>query len=389
MSGGHPQGRAYIRRFLVVIQFFIAVVLILAAITVYRQYAFVMKKPLGYNPQQVVLLPSAVLSGNYPMSTLKKAFQRLPGVLQVATASRAPGQGYRLAITYPEGNSDDEPFTMHMEEVDEDYLGTLGMTLAAGRNFRAEVTTDQMEAILINQTAARSLGWDNPLGKTIRQGVRTDTGVVMLERRVIGVVKDYHQQSLHNPITPIIIGNLPQQFSTLIMRIAPDPEGLIMADLQQTWAKLEPDRPFNFHFLEDMLIRHYAVEVQLRRLVLNFSLLAVLIACMGLLGLATFTLRRRTKELGIRKVLGAGNMHVILLISREYFLLIMISGLLAIPMAVYLLNRWLENFAYRVDISILTVVLGLSLIVIIAALAVGVQTWRAARTNPVDSLRYE
>ncbi len=242
---------------------------------------------------------------------------------------------------------------------------------------------------MINETAAKKIGWDNPLGKrfVFRPPPNSEGEVVYLS--VIGIVKDFHLQSLRERIEPLIIFYDYDSLLTLSIRIAPDNIPQTMDLLEQKWKALDPNRPFNFLFLDDSFDSLYRQEDRLKTITFYFSFLAVLIGCLGLFGMASFTAEQRTKEIGIRKVLGASVPAIIRLLAKEFVLLVIVANLIALPVAFFAMNRWLQSFAYRMDIHPLIFVLAAVISLSIALVTVSYQAIRAALADPVDSLRYE
>jgi putative ABC transport system permease protein len=236
------------------------------------------------------------------------------------------------------------------------------------------------QPIILNETAVKKLGLESPVGQRMRQGVVIGT--------IVGIIEDFHIVSLHHPIVPIVIRANPSSANILI-RIAPEDISGTIAYLRETWQKFSPQRPFHFFFLDEYLDRLYTAEQKLSRSFGYFSFLAIFIACLGLLGLAAFAAERRTKEIGIRKVFGATVANVVALLSKDFVRLVLLANLIAWPVAWFAMNKWLQNFAYRIDIGWWVFVLAGGLALVIALLTVSTQAIRAALANPVDSLRYE
>jgi putative ABC transport system permease protein len=252
-----------------------------------------------------------------------------------------------------------------------------------GRNFSYEIISDQRESILINEAAARQYDWKNPVGKTIRL-LLNDTN-----KTVIGVVRDYHLRSLHHEIMPLYIDNDPSNFLYISTKIKPDDVSKTLRDLRKKWAEIAPDQLFDYFFLDESFDLQYRAEEKLGLIFSNFAMLAILVACLGLFGLASFTAEQRTKEIGIRKALGATVSSIVILLIKEFTKWVLLANIIAWPIAYVAMNHWLQNFAYRIKIGLGTFILAGVLALVIALVTVGYQAIKAARANPVEALRYE
>jgi len=263
----------------------------------------------------------------------------------------------------------------------------------AGRNFSVGHATDPDESAIINETAARLFGWENPIGKTIRQRVRGPSGPEWTTKTVIGVVRDFHIASLHQEVGPIFIGNSPRtalsSFNTISLRIASGYDPHTIELLKSKFAEIDPDLPFDYYFLDESLNAQYETEQGLRNLTLGFSLLAIFVGCLGLVGLSSYAAEQRTKEVGIRKALGASVSGITLMLGKEFIILVAIANVLAWPIAFYFMDRWLEDFAYRITLGMGPFVLAGLLTLVIALATVSFQALKAARANPVEALRCE
>jgi putative ABC transport system permease protein len=266
-------------------------------------------------------------------------------------------------------------------DVDQDFLKTFKIDLVQGRNFSLEQQTDG-EAYLINESLAALLGWDNPLGKIIRRNG---------DHPIIGVVKNFNYASLHSPVEPLILTNHPWQgrFANLTIRIEPSDGSKTLASIQETWKRITPGIPFEHWFLSDGYAYLYADERRFNMILSYFSGVALVIGLFGLYSLTAFSIENRTKEIGIRKVLGATVTHLVSLVFREFAVLLMISCVLAAPIAYALMSRWLQHFAYRIEIHLPIFLFVATLTLALAAATVSYHAIRAALADPVKSLRYE
>ncbi|MGB4843744.1 MAG: ABC transporter permease [Ferruginibacter sp.] len=373
-----------LRRGLVVFQFFISVCLIVGTIVVYQQMNFIRNKKLGYDKEQLLVLPDSYLLGRQ-----EKTFR--DELLKDSRVVNVTMSGYRPAgptfsnnsLIYPDGKESEIKKVLRYD-VDERYIPTLGMQMAAGRNFSGEQATDS-SAVIINEAAARAFGWiDNPTDHAVTKlGNNNDK----TNYHVIGVVKDFHFKTLHEAITPLIM--VMQPTSGLTVKVKQGSTAGLLSTMKQRWAAYNAEEPFTYAFMDELYNKSYATE-QKSGLILNiFALLTILVACLGLFGLVTYTAGQRTKEIGVRKVLGASVTQVTQMLSKEFLKLVLIACIIAFPLAWWVMNSWLQGFAYRVNISGWVFLIAAASALIIALLTVSFQAIKAALANPVKSLRTE
>ena len=377
---------ARFRSVLVIFQFTISIVLIIGTIIIINQLKYMKNSQLGFQKEQVVVFPISDESTVESLAPFKGELKSYPGIINVAASSHVPGQTTYYNPFLPEGFTRDQMPWMGQLNVDVDYLPTLEIELLAGRNFSPELKTDQTRSVIINETAAKRFGWEDPVGKTI--GEYSNSGGI-LKRPVIGVVKDFHIDSLHRRIGPLLITNNPEWLNTLSVRIKPDNIPKTMEFLSEKWNHHNPYRPFQYFFLDDSFDAQYRADEKLSKIFSYFSILAIFIACLGLFGLASYTAEQRTKEIGIRKVLGASISEIVKLLTKEFSKWVLAANIIAWPVAYYAMNKWLQGFAYRIGMEFLTFVLAAIVALAIALLTVSYQAVRAAKTDPVNSLRYE
>ncbi len=377
------------RRVLVVFQFAISIALIIGTLIITRQITFMKKTNLGFDKEHVVVIPRMNESLRKSYLSIRGELLSLPGVIDVGASDLVPSRGHLVSSFLPEGFADDQQQTMDYMNVDPHYIPALGMEMVAGRNFSEDLATDQDESVLINEAAAKKFGWDNAVGKRFvfqpppgREGETTYVSV-------IGVVKDFHLQSLRKKIEPLIIFYDPDNLFSVSLRLAPENIMDTMDLLKKKWGELDPNRPFNYFFLDEAYDSQYRSEERLKNITFYFSFLAIFIGCLGLFGMASFTAEQRTKEIGIRKILGASVSGIIRLLAKEFLVLVAVANFIAWPVAYWAMNRWLQSFAYRTGISPLLFVLSAVLSISIALITVSFQAIRAALSNPVDALRYE
>lgn len=373
-----------LRSGLVVFQFFISILLTIGTIVVYQQLSYIQHKQLGYNRDQVL-----VVQGWHLGKQEDTWRNRLLQDSRVINASISP--------YLPAGPSDSNNFIVYADnnesqltktlcyDVDYRYMATMGMQMVAGRNFSPAFGTDS-SGIILNETAAKALGWGaNALGHTI---TRPNNDGSKKTYQIIGIVKDFHFKSLHERITPLLM-TLGKGGGYLIIKTkAADVTGLV-ADLQKEWLAAVPDEPMVYSFLDDSFNESYLAEQKTGRILGIFAGLTIFVACLGLFGLVSFTTEQRTKEIGVRKVLGASVASIVGLLSSDFLQLVALALLLASPLAWYLMDKWLQDFAYRIDLAWWMFALAGGLAVLIAILTISYQSIKAALMNPVKSLRSE
>ena len=393
-SGYQGRGRgALLRKGLVVFQFVTSVCLIVGTMVVYNQLDYLREANLGFDKEQVVTipLPNDALAGQYV--PFKDALLQRSDVLNVTIASEGlPSELLNGSGTRLEGVRPDDPearVPTRTVAVGHDFFETLGVPMQTGRSFSLDFPADS-GAFILNATAARMLqetfpeqiaSVDEAVGQTIRLGGRTGP--------LVGITEDFNMSSLHEAIEPIIFFFNPNWYDHYLTRIQPGNFSATVAALGDTWAQFYPDWPFEFHFADQGFDAQYRAEERLGQIFTTFAILAIAIACLGLFGLASFTAQQRTKEIGVRKVLGASVGSIVVLLSKEFTKLVGIAFVVAVPIAYFAMDRWLQDFAYRVDIPVeVFVVAGLAALGI-AWLTVSYQSIKSALTNPVESLRYE
>jgi len=372
-----------LRKVLVVVQFSISVFLIIGLTVIYGQMGYMKNRPLGYNKENILAVP---LSDPAPRSTYESYKTTLlsnSNITSVSAASTIPGGLFGIALLRPVGRPVNENLTVQMIAVDYDFIETFGIELHEGRDFSREFTTDMNRALLLNEEAVKQFGFDSGLDKRLSPG-----GQVVLP--VIGVLKDYYFKSLHQKIEPFVMSlSTEQAFNWVFIKTASESMSRIVQFAEQEWRRINPGHPFEYTFVDRNIAMLYQSEMKLSRLFSIFTAIAIYIACLGLFGLASFTVVQRTKEIGMRKVLGASMAGVVLILTKEYVKWVVLANVFAWPLAYYFMRKWLEGFAYHTSLNILAFFASGILALIIALLAVSFQTFKAATANPVDSLRYE
>ena len=378
-----------LRQILVVSQFAITIMLLIGTSTIVRQINYINNKPMGFSKDNILFITDTDQPGIPPIQLLRDEFSRVPGVTYAASASHLPSVGIHKSIFLPEGFAQEDAQTMDNISIDANFLAALDMKLASGRNFSPDLASDSSSACMINLTAAQRFGWDKPIGKKFHFNNMPGSDEEPYTMTVIGVIEDFHMTSLHEQIEPLFVQYDASEWHSITLKLNPANTSATLQRLQEKWQTLVPDRPFDYIFLDDRLEEIYQQEHELRNLTLAFSLLAIFIGCLGLFGMSSFTATNRTKEISIRKVLGASVPTIVRLLSLETITLILIASLVAYPIAWYAMSNWLETFAFRVPFNWLIPVLISAGTVVLAILTVSYQSIKAALANPVESLRYE
>lgn len=375
---------AGIRKGLVVFQFVISVFLIFSTVTIYKQMKYFREKDLGFDKDQIVAIK---LYGNLRRTfiksskTVKAELMRHPAVSRVGAVSELPGERCGYEVFRPEGTPDDlELPTLRYVRVDEDYIEALGLTLKEGRSF-AEMTPGK-NAFIINEAVVCTLNLKDPVGK--KAWHEGEEGI-----EILGVLRDYNYASLHNDIDPLVLDYNPAQAQYMLVKIQGGKIPEATEFLKNKIEEIAPGHPLIFTFVDEFLNTLYRSEEIVSNIFKYFSLLAILIACMGLFGLSVYSAELRVKEIGVRKVLGASIPDVIFLLSKEFTKWVLVACAIALPLAYFAMNQWLRNFAYRTSVGVDIFVLSAFIAALIAILTVSYQSVRAAVSNPVDSLRYE
>lgn len=379
-----------LRSVLVTMQFIISITLICVTYLVHRQLDFVQTKRLGFNKEHLVILPIRDDEVRDNFAAIKNRLQTQTSVMGVTAISNYPWRsGFYDFPIKAEGLSDDAKSSMPTLLVDHDFIRTFGMELLDGRDFSQDVTTDAREGFILNEAAVKRLGWETAIGKKFESQHIASGGSV--KGRVIGVVKDFHFQSLRYAIEPLVMLISPASYylDNFAIRIDGRDVRRALADLEQTWREVTPHRPFDYFFLDDDLDQLYRKEQKLGQIFQTFSVLAIFIACLGLIGLASFSSEQRKKEIGIRKTFGASVGQIVFLFSRDFTKLTLIANIIAWPIAYFAMQKWLQDFAYRTDLTWWVFLLSGGIALAIALLSVSVQAVKAAIANPVESLRYE
>ncbi len=370
-------------KWLVVGQFALATLLLVNTGMILKQVQFMQNKSLGFDEELLLTIPIRDKELNDKPALVKNTISQLPGVAAVSSTSHYPGANAPGTTFGSDPERQTEPFKAEIYFVDDTYLPTIGVEFIAGRNF-AGPTEAEKNAIVLNEKAAIAFGFLEPasaLDETI--------SFWGADRRVVGIVRDFHHASTRQPIEPIILTPDFDYCQGLVVKLRPGEIDDHLAELTAAWAGLSTTQPFAYRFLDENIARYYAAERQFTKILTGAALLSLLIACLGLLGLTAFAVERRTKEMGIRKVLGATAASILGLFNREFFLLVVLAVVCAVPLAWWVMQKWLATFAYPAPIEPWIFVTAAFLVLGLALLTVSIQSWRTVTANPVDSLRSE
>jgi putative ABC transport system permease protein len=370
-----------LRKVLVVAQFAITIALFAATFIISGQLRFISSKDPGYDKEGLLVLKRTHILGDR-QTAFRDELLRHESIINSSYCSSLPGYDFSGTSTHKYGDSPENIAQTQVIYTDENYLETMGMQLAEGRFFSRDFNTDS-DAVVINKPLARVMGLENPTSEAIV------FPHIDLVSPVIGVLEDANFESLHRDIRSMIIWHLDGPAWLMVIRLDSDQLPSALAHIESQWTKFAGDAPFTWSFLDQDLMQLYTQDIRTRNIFEIFALLAVFIAALGLLGMASFNTEKRTKEIGVRKAMGASPFSIIIMMSKEINILILAATIISWPAAWILMTRWLDNFAYRIEADILTFIAATAITYIIALLTVGLQSYRAARLNPVDILRNE
>ncbi|MBN2354563.1 ABC transporter permease, partial [candidate division KSB1 bacterium] len=385
-SGRVGRSSASFRTCLVIFQFSISIILIASVGIVSRQLRYMHDKELGFDKEHVIVLPSSPeITGR--LDAVKERLLQHKNIISVSAAKQVPSDrllDFARANVLGGDREGPIPFMLAQLRVDYDYIPTFRMEMAAGRNFSRSISTDFDQAFILNETAVRRIGWSSP-----QEAVDQELGYGMRRGRIIGVVKDFHFESMHQQIAPLVLLISRSSLDQVAVRVQSDDIPGTLTFLEQAWKEYKPGFPFSYFFVDDHFDGLYRSEQRLRRIFELFAFFAVLVACLGLFGLSSFTAEQRTREIGIRKILGATVYRVAGLLVSTFLKWVLIAYVVSLPLTWLIMQKWLHGFAYRVGIGWDIFVQAGILEVMIALITVSVQSVKAAMANPIDSLKYE
>jgi len=386
VSRGFKAG--WLRNGLVVLQFAISILLIFGTVVIYRQLVFIRNRPVGFNREQVLVVQDTWMLGDR-FRAYQNELARLPGVEGITATGFLPTADWRSDNTYslsPDLDLLKKGISIQQWSVDDKYVPVLGMQMAAGRNFSPDFPTDSM-GVIVNEAFVRKTGMLHPVGEKLYTIDDVSTKK-LITYHIVGVVKDFNFNSLRQVVTPVGLFLKPDH-GRIALRLRTQDLSRLVSQVEAGWHRIAPTLPFTYTFMDDQFNSIYRTEQRMGGISLSFSLLAIFIACLGLFGLAAYAAEQRTREIGIRKVLGASVRGIIGLLSRDFLVLVLVSALIALPLAWWAMQHWLQDFAYRINIGWEIALLALAVVAGIAMLTVCLQSVKAALANPVQSLRSE
>jgi len=379
LRGGSKSGN--FRKILVIIQFSISIGLIISSIVVNKQLNYIKNKDLGYDKENLVeTWRRGKINTSYKL--FKERLLASPHITHVSSISNPIAYaGPSQSINNWDGNAGERSIRMHYHSVDYDIIETLNVDILKGRSFTHKYNDDSSTVFLINETAVKKMGFKEPIGKTMTLGNQTG--------RIVGVFKNFNFNTIHHKINPLTLILDNSSCRGTYIRIQPDRTKEALTHIKKVWNDIEPNHPFDYIFMDQLLQSLYKKEQQTAKLFKYFTVLAILISCLGLFGLTSFMTEQRKKEIGIRKVMGSKISNIILLLTREFTKWVIIAGLIGLPIGYYVMTQWLQSFYYRIDLSVLSFIIAFSLALFISVLTVSIQSYRASIRNPVDTLRDE
>ncbi len=378
-----------VRKGLVVFQFIISVVLIVASVVIARQMNFMRTADLGFAKDQQIVLPLRTTNAKAAYAAMKADLQQNSQVASIGASAYYPGVfNPSDNLLYREGQTTAEGRRTRLNYVDNNFLQTLNIKPLAGRLFSPEFGADTNVNIIINEKAAKEYGFgsaQNAINKKIQNNYQGNT----TSYTIVGVVKDFHYEDLHLPVTPYGFLLNTGGYNYMVIHTKQGNMGTMLKTIEASWKKHDPNDPFDYTFMDDDFQKNYQADTRLAGIVSYFTVVAILISCLGLFGLAAFSAEQRTKEIGVRKVLGASVKTIVSLLSVDFLKLIIASVIIASPIAWWLMNKWLQAFAYRKDIDWTIFAYTTTIAIFIGLITIGSQALKAALANPVKSLRSE
>ncbi len=372
-----------LRKFLVLGQFSITIVLLIGTFAVIQQIKYMKNRPLGFEKEQKLIIP-AELSSNYEL--VKSEFLNNSSIIEAAACWSVPGRTTNRLTAKLVGQADDKSQSMDFLYIDADFIPAYKMTVTAGRSFKKDMQTDIRDAFMINETASVAFGFKNPdeaVGKRLYEGGSGNVGTI------IGVIEDFHYKGLQSVVEPLVFQYNPNYFGRLSLTLKTDNIPKTLSYIEEKWNSLQLGEVFSYFFLDEDFNRQYAAEELISRIATVFTFIALFISCLGLIGLSSFTAEQKTKEIGIRKILGATVPGIFLFFTKEFTRWVLLANIIAWPIAYIFISQWLKSFAYRTSVGIAIFVFSGFIALILAILTVSFQSIKVALTNPANSLRHE
>jgi putative ABC transport system permease protein len=384
LKGEITQGSAgsLFRKILVVIQFTVSVIMIICTLVVFRQLNYLKTMDQGFDQENVVGLQlNGVMARKYPV--LKLALMENPNIKYVGGTNTAVGEGSGKALFNVETDQGMSSRGINFAVVDYDFIEALGIKIVEGRGFQKDMPSDTLTGVVVNETFVKRMGWTEVIGKKVELGDENN-----IRARVIGVMKDYHQTGMYNEIESLLLITRPLN-NVVYIKLSGENVEETMNYIESTWKEVFPDQPFVYTFLSERFSNQFEADEKRGLIFTLFTVLAILIACLGLFGLASYTVEQRTKEIGIRKVFGANEGVILRLISRDFLILTSIAIVIAIPVAYYFMSNWLENYVYRSKMGVPLFIIAGLLTILITFLTISYKAYQAAIMNPADSIKIE
>lgn len=379
----------WLRKGLVTFQLFISVIMITGTIIIYSQLNYMRSANLGFEEENIMVLEIQDTTFRKQIDSFREELKENPNILATALSQTVPGADNGIQVMKVEKENRMVEFTLNNIPCDYDFADLLKLEFVKGRNFNREMGTDKTNAVIVNEATVKALGWgDHALGKKINIDFGID-GTGGTDRRVIGVVKDFHFTSFHNPVEPMILYMPKFPLSIMTIKLKEGFGNYTIDYIKSKWESFGANRPFDYYFLNEHFDNKYAAEAKLGKVFAAFAFLSVFIALLGLLGLSSFVTAQRTKEIGIRKVLGASSESIVRLLYKESLILVLIACVVAFPVSWYLVSGWLDNFAYHINLTWVTYLLAGFVVVIVSIVSVSFHTLMAANSDPIKSIKYE
>jgi len=381
-------GNPNLRKVLVTIQFAITLFMLIGTGVIYDQMNYLSNKDLGFDKEHILTFFLNGREGRAKYPVIREKLLQNPKITKVGSASNSPGNGYGKNLMNVEtAKGTMNQLGVNLYAVDYDYFNTLGVEMADGRGFSLEYGSDTIAAVLVNEAMVKRMAWDNPIGKKVQFGTNDTLPV----SRVVGVVKDFHQRSLYDPIESLLFT---PNFNNGQVHVRINPKdkaevSSLIAYVENEWKALFPNTPFEYDFVDSAFMELYEADQKRASIFTLFSLMMILIACLGLFGLASFTAEQRTKEIGVRKILGAETGDILFLLTRNFIVLVGIAAIPAFVAVWYFMTKWLDTFAYHTEMNYWLFGLAFVIVLLITLLTTGYHAWQAAKGNPITSLRYE
>jgi putative ABC transport system permease protein len=379
----HGSAGSLFRKILVVIQFTISVAMIICTLVVFRQLKYLKTLDQGFNQENVLSLQlnNQEMIRKYPV--LKRALLESSDIKYVTSTNTPIGEGSGKVIFNMETDQGMAQRGINFAVVDHDFVDALGIKIINGRDFQQDMPSDTLNGVVVNETLANRMGWSDAIGKKVVLG-----NGAFINARVIGVMKDYHQTGMYNEIESLMLVYR-ERNNIIYVKLSGNSTEQTMSFIENKWKEVFPDQPFTYTFLSERFNRQFEADEKRGLIFTLFTILAILIACLGLFGLASYMVEQRTREIGIRKVFGADEGVIVRLISKEFLLLIVISIIIAVPLAYYFMSNWLENYVYRTKISVLLLLLAAVLTIVITFITISYKAYQASVMNPASSLKTE